>query len=159
MWIGFWSFLYFTDITSIRIILRKGFPRPKVRTRWPNCRNSRLTFIRLAVDAIILAEGAEKKEQVAAWVAEKHISAYAMCLPQIESGTVIPPSGWKCANCDKTENLWLNLTDGMILRGRKNWDGTGGNNHAVEHYNETKYPLTVKLGTITADLEVAGYIG
>ncbi|KNA19217.1 hypothetical protein SOVF_063870 isoform A [Spinacia oleracea] len=111
--------------------------------------------VRLAVDAIILAEGAEKKEQVAAWVAEKHVSAYAMCLPQIESSTVIPPSGWKCAKCDKTENLWLNLTDGMILCGRKNWDGTGGNNHAVEHYNETKYPLAVKLGTITADLEAA----
>jgi uncharacterized UBP type Zn finger protein len=29
--------------------------------------------------------------------------------------------------------------------------GTGGNNHAVEFYQETKYPLAVKLGTITAD--------
>lgn len=46
----------------------------------------------------------------------------------------------------------------MILCGRKNWDGTGGNNHAVEHYNETKYPLAVKLGTLTADLEAAGSV-
>jgi ubiquitin carboxyl-terminal hydrolase 5/13 len=44
----------------------------------------------------------------------------------------------------------------MILCGRKNWDGTGGNNHAIEHYKETSYPLAVKLGTITADLEAAG---
>jgi ubiquitin carboxyl-terminal hydrolase 5/13 len=29
--------------------------------------------------------------------------------------------------------------------------GSGGNNHAVEHYELTKYPLAVKLGTITAD--------
>ncbi|KAF2285927.1 hypothetical protein GH714_008999 [Hevea brasiliensis] len=43
----------------------------------------------------------------------------------------------------------------MILCGRKNWDGSGGNNHAIEHYNETRYPLAVKLGTITADLEAA----
>jgi len=50
----------------------------------------------------------------------------------------------------------MNLTDGTILCGRRNWDGTGGNNHAVEHYEETKYPLAVKLGTITADLEGAG---
>lgn len=111
--------------------------------------------VRLAVDAILLAVDAEQKEQVAAWVNEKQVSAYAMNLPQIGNGVVVPPSGWKCAKCDKTENLWLNLTDGMILCGRKNWDGTGGNNHAVEHYNETKYPLAVKLGTITADLEGA----
>ncbi len=44
----------------------------------------------------------------------------------------------------------------MILCGRRNWDGTGGNNHAMEHYQETNYPLAVKLGTITADLEAAG---
>ncbi|XP_021716651.1 ubiquitin carboxyl-terminal hydrolase 14-like isoform X1 [Chenopodium quinoa] len=111
--------------------------------------------VRLAVDAILLAEDAERKEQVAAWVAEKQVSAYALGLPQIDNGIVVPPSGWKCAKCDKTDNLWLNLTDGTILCGRKNWDGTGGNNHAVEHYNETKYPLAVKLGTITADLEAA----
>lgn len=29
--------------------------------------------------------------------------------------------------------------------------GSGGNNHAVEHYEKTKYPLAVKLGTITPD--------
>ncbi|GAB4846306.1 ubiquitin-specific protease ubp14 [Ancistrocladus abbreviatus] len=112
--------------------------------------------VRLAVDAILMAEGAERKEQVAAWVAEKkQVSAYAVNLQQIDSGVVVPPSGWKCAKCDKTENLWLNLIDGMILCGRRNWDGSGGNNHAVEHYNETGYPLAVKLGTITADLEAA----
>ncbi|XVF19003.1 hypothetical protein REPUB_Repub11eG0073400 [Reevesia pubescens] len=111
--------------------------------------------VRLAVDAILMAEGAERKEQVAAWTADKkQISAYAMDLRQI-GNVVVPPSGWKCAKCDKTENLWLNLTDGMILCGRRNWDGTGGNNHAIDHYKETGYPLAVKLGTITADLEAA----
>ena len=29
--------------------------------------------------------------------------------------------------------------------------GSGGNNHAVEYYEQTKYPLAVKLGTITAE--------
>ena len=60
-------------------------------------------------------------------------------------------SGWKCECCDLTNNLWLNLTDGSILCGRKNFDGSGGNNHAVERYAQTGYPLAVKLGTITAD--------
>ncbi|KAL5706699.1 ubiquitinyl hydrolase 1 [Ranunculus cassubicifolius] len=112
--------------------------------------------VRLAVDAIVLAEGVEKKEQLAAWTADKkQVSAYAMTLQQIDSGVTVPRSGWKCCKCDKTDNLWLNLTDGMIFCGRKNWDGSGGNNHAVEHYKETSYPLAVKLGTITADLEAA----
>lgn len=112
--------------------------------------------VRLAVDAILIAEGAERKEQVASWTAEKkQTSEYALTLKQIDNGVIIPPSGWKCAKCDKTDNLWLNLTDGMILCGRKLWDGSGGNNHAIDHYNETRYPLAVKLGTITSDLEGA----
>ncbi len=56
-----------------------------------------------------------------------------------------------CQKCDKTENLWFNLTDGSILCGRKYFDGTGGNNHAFEYYAEKKYPLAVKIGTITPD--------
>jgi ubiquitin carboxyl-terminal hydrolase 5/13 len=113
--------------------------------------------VRLAVDKVLLAESADRKEQLAAWVADKkNISAYAMDLQQLDNGVIVPPTGWKCSKCDKTENLWLNLTDGMILCGRKLWDGSGGNNHAIEHYEQTKYPLAVKLGTITADLEAAG---
>ncbi|TXG67169.1 hypothetical protein EZV62_008444 [Acer yangbiense] len=116
--------------------------------------------VRLAVDSILMAEGAERKEQVSAWTADtKQVSAYAMNLQQIDNGVIIPPSGWKCVKCEKRDNLWLNLTDGMTLCGRKNWDGTGGNNHAIEHYKETGYPLAVKLGTITADLEVAAIKG
>ena len=39
----------------------------------------------------------------------------------------------------------MNLTDGSIHCGRRNFDGSGGNNHAVDHYEETKYPLVTKL--------------
>ncbi|KAK9092283.1 hypothetical protein Syun_027194 [Stephania yunnanensis] len=112
--------------------------------------------VRLAVDSILMSEGAERKEQIASWTADKkQISAYAMNLQQTDNGINVPPSGWKCCKCEKTENLWLNLTDGTILCGRRNWGGSGGNNHAMEHYKETNYPLAVKLGTITADLDKA----
>ena len=37
----------------------------------------------------------------------------------------------------------MNLTDGAINCGRKNFDGSGGNNHAVDHYAETNYPLVI----------------
>lgn len=42
---------------------------------------------------------------------------------------------------------------GFLGCGRKFYDGTGGNNHAVEHYNQTKHPIVVKTGTITPDGE------
>ncbi|KAJ7540223.1 hypothetical protein O6H91_10G005900 [Diphasiastrum complanatum] len=112
--------------------------------------------VRLSVEAVLASVGAERKEQVAAWTADKKkVSPFAHSLPQLDNGVLVPPSGWKCSKCEKTENLWLNLTDGVILCGRRNWDGTGGNNHAVEHFNATNYPLAVKLGTITSDLENA----
>lgn len=53
--------------------------------------------------------------------------------------------------CDLQENLWMNLTDGKVLCGRRYFDGSGGNNHALQHFQETGYPLAVKLGTITPD--------
>lgn len=45
----------------------------------------------------------------------------------------------------------MNLTDGKVLCGRRYFDGSGGNNHALLHFQETRYPLAVKLGTITPD--------
>eukprot|EP00271_Cylindrocystis_brebissonii_P006504 TRINITY_DN19281_c0_g1_i1.p1 TRINITY_DN19281_c0_g1~~TRINITY_DN19281_c0_g1_i1.p1 ORF type:complete len:853 (+),score=178.72 TRINITY_DN19281_c0_g1_i1:93-2651(+) len=112
--------------------------------------------IKSAVEKVLSSEGAEKTQQLAAWMADKKpVSRFAATLQQQDNGVVVPRSGWKCANCDQTENLWLNLTDGKMLCGRRNWDGSGGNNHALEHYDKWKYPLAVKLGTITADLSSA----
>lgn len=62
---------------------------------------------------------------------------HAHNLKQLDNGVKIPPSGWQCAKCDLNSNLWLNLTDGTVLCGRKFFDGTGGNDHAVHHYKET----------------------
>lgn len=60
-------------------------------------------------------------------------------------------SGWRCEVCDLQENLWMNLTDGKVLCGRRYFDGSGGNNHALLHFQQTGHPLAVKLGTITPD--------
>jgi ubiquitin carboxyl-terminal hydrolase 5/13 len=51
----------------------------------------------------------------------------------------------------------LNLSTGFIGGGRKNWDGSGGSNGALDYFLETgeKFPLVVKLGTITEDIETA----
>lgn len=97
------------------------------------------------------ADSAYKQEQIQQWVEQREVSLYSLELKQLDNGVKVPPRGWKCAKCDLTENLWMNLTDGTILCGRKNWDGTGGNGHALQHFQQTGYPLCVKLGTITAE--------
>jgi len=106
-----------------------------------------------AINAIIHADSASAVQNVTEWVADKDlkVSKCADNLWQLSNGKKIPVSNWKCEHpgCDKTENLWLNLSDGTILCGRRNWDGSGGNGHALEYYEKTGFPLSVKLGTIT----------
>uniref|UniRef100_A0A6P7GSY8 Ubiquitin carboxyl-terminal hydrolase n=1 Tax=Diabrotica virgifera virgifera TaxID=50390 RepID=A0A6P7GSY8_DIAVI len=121
---------------------------------WPD--DNLPELVKLSVQAIIDLPSANKLAELQAlsgtWDGEvREVSRHALDLKQIDNGKKIPPTGWKCEKCDKTDNLWLNLSDGSILCGRKFYDGTGGNNHAVEHYSLTNYPLAVKLGTITKD--------
>lgn len=109
--------------------------------------------VKQAIDAVIASNSASKTEDLAAWIADQdlEVSKHAEGLLQLDTGKKVPLSTWKCERegCDKTENLWLNLTDGLILCGRRNFDGSGGNGHALEHFEQTGYPLSVKLGTIT----------
>ncbi|XP_050684995.1 ubiquitin carboxyl-terminal hydrolase 5 isoform X1 [Leptidea sinapis] len=121
---------------------------------WPN--DALPEVVKKSVRGVLDAESPFKKAEMAAlqgtWDGEKReVSVHAFNLTQLDNGVKIPPTGWKCAKCDLSNNLWLNLTDGSILCGRKFFDGSGGNDHAVEHFRATGYPLAVKLGTITAD--------
>lgn len=90
---------------------------------------------------------------------EKPVSKYADSIEFVDNGVKVSPNpaDWKCEKSGDTENLWLNLSTGFIGGGRKNWDGSGGSNGALEYFTETgdKYPLVVKLGTITEDIETA----
>ena len=107
--------------------------------------------IQMSAQEIIKGESAIHKAEIESaagtWDGEKvSVSKHAKDLLQLDNGLKIPPKNWKCAECDLTTNLWLNLTDGSILCGRKFFDGSGGNNHAVEHFHQVGYPLAVKLG-------------
>eukprot|EP00792_Barthelona_sp_PAP020_P006604 TRINITY_DN3037_c0_g1_i1.p1 TRINITY_DN3037_c0_g1~~TRINITY_DN3037_c0_g1_i1.p1 ORF type:complete len:727 (+),score=204.75 TRINITY_DN3037_c0_g1_i1:31-2181(+) len=55
----------------------------------------------------------------------------------------------KCGKCDLCSKLWLCLTCGNIGCARKNWDGSGGNNHGVEHYEQTGHSVAVSLGSLS----------
>ena len=119
--------------------------------------------IQQSVDSILGHVGATLQQDVQVWQADDEtipISKYAANLPFVDNGVLIDPhpSSWKCQKSGDTENLWLNLSDGFIGGGRKHWDGSGGSNGALDHYEETgrNYPLVVKLGTITsADINMA----
>ena len=100
--------------------------------------------VQMSAKAVIQADSAIHRAEVEAmagsWEGEKlRVSKFAENLEQLNNGVKIPPNPkcWKCEYCDLTTNLWLNLTDGKILCGRKYFDGSGGNNHAVEHYKKT----------------------
>ncbi|XP_015111541.1 ubiquitin carboxyl-terminal hydrolase 5 [Diachasma alloeum] len=128
---------------------------PKFSTvDYPN--NDLPEHVKNSIVGVLEAESAtkvaEREALAGTWDGEaKIISKHAANLLQLDNGKKIPPTGWKCEKCDLTQNLWLNLTDGSILCGRKFYDGTGGNDHAVEHYRATGHPLAVKLGTITKE--------
>jgi len=47
--------------------------------------------------------------------------------------------------------LWLCLVCGNLGCGRKNYDGSGGDNHGVEHFEQTGHSVSVKIGTITPE--------
>ena len=124
--------------------------------------------------AVIGAQSQEETAAVAAWSAseEKAVSSHATELVQVPATGLLvrhlaewksrqdktPPLSPASLNCEQSggsssESLWLNLSDGFIGGGRKNWDGTGGTGGAEEHYKACLeagnfYPLVVKLGTI-----------
>ncbi|XP_054477564.1 ubiquitin carboxyl-terminal hydrolase 5 [Anoplopoma fimbria] len=108
--------------------------------------------VSLSMAGIMAADSVSHALQVQQWDGEvRQESRHAAGLKQLDNGVKIPPSGWRCEVCDLQENIWMNLTDGKVLCGRRYFDGTGGNNHALLHFQETGYPIAVKLGTITPD--------
>ncbi|KAI5620450.1 ubiquitin carboxyl-terminal hydrolase 5 isoform X1, partial [Silurus asotus] len=108
--------------------------------------------VSLSMAGLLAADSVSQALQVQQWDGEvRQESKHAAELKQLDNGLKIPPSGWKCEVCELQENLWMNLTDGKVMCGRRYFDGSGGNNHALQHFQETGYPLAVKLGTITPD--------
>lgn len=56
-----------------------------------------------------------------------------------------------CSKCDLRDNLWLCLVCGSLGCGRKQFDGSGGNSHGLEHFETTGHGLCCKIGTITPE--------
>ena len=110
--------------------------------------------IQALVTSIINASSECEKEGIKMWEETIIPCEHTLTLQQQEGIQIAEKSIAKCHDCDLSSNLWLCLTCGNLSCGRKE---TGGNQHAIEHYNKTKHPLVVKTGTITPNGEGSIY--
>jgi ubiquitin carboxyl-terminal hydrolase 5/13 len=106
---------------------------PQILADLPYTEDSKSTFpeaVRKSVDSVLNHVGVSTQQEVHAWQADEEIpvSKFYADLPFVDNGVVIDPnpSAWKCEKTGSTENLWLNLSDGYIGGGRKNWDVRSG---------------------------------
>lgn len=100
--------------------------------------------------SILKADDAKNKMSLVAWELEIFPCEHSLTLFQ----NPIPNLNLKhCSECNLSGNLWLCLECGNVGCGRKFFDGTGGNNHGVDHATNSKHSLAVKLGTISSQGE------
>lgn len=103
------------------------------------------------VDSVLLAQSAYDQGAVAEWEMELKPCEHTLTLDQSTSKKIASKELAHCQECELKANLWLCMTCGHLGCGRKNFDGSGGNNHGVDHYNATGHGVNVKIGTITPE--------
>ncbi|EJD06187.1 ubiquitinyl hydrolase [Fomitiporia mediterranea MF3/22] len=100
---------------------------------------------------IMTSMSSARQSEVQAWEEEIVACEHTLMLEQAATGP-IPESGLAhCQKCHLKENLWLCLICGSLGCGRQQYGGLGGNGHGLAHYQETRHPVSVKLGTITPE--------
>lgn len=102
------------------------------------------------IDSVLLSNSAMFQSSVDQW--ENQLSACEHTLTLQQAGNLIAEKSLaRCGQCDLNANLWLCMSCGHLGCGRKNHEGTGGNGHALVHYQSSRHPLVCKLGTITPE--------
>ncbi|KAJ1770172.1 ubiquitin C-terminal hydrolase Ubp14 [Coemansia sp. RSA 1843] len=107
--------------------------------------------IQAVTSAIMHAVEATKRSEIKAWAEEVTPCEHFDALPQVPADGFSLDNLHSCSTCEKRENLWLCLTCGHVGCGRRQYDGSGGNNHAIGHFEKTGHRVSVKLGTITPE--------
>ena len=74
--------------------------------------------------------------------------------PLSNSLATIPSS---CSECPLSDNIWMCLKCGHCGCGRSYFDGSGGNNHAIDHSKEDGHCVAVKIGTISREGDCDAY--
>jgi ubiquitin carboxyl-terminal hydrolase 5/13 len=103
------------------------------------------------INAVVNAQSSAKRSEVQAWEEEVTACEHTLCLEQDAPKQLESQQLAHCSECELRENLWLCLTCGSLGCGRRQYDGSGGNNHGLEHFEKTGHAVCCKLGTITPD--------
>ncbi|KAI8870087.1 ubiquitinyl hydrolase [Ramicandelaber brevisporus] len=105
------------------------------------------------VDAVLLTVSAEHKRTGSTWEEPPPAACeHSLMINQVEpTAETASLDRSHCSSCDLKENLWLCLACGAVGCGRRQFDGSGGNNHAIDHFKATGHAVNVKLGTITPE--------
>lgn len=106
------------------------------------------------VISIINSSTESQKSDIQAWEEKIFPCEHTLTLHQDENKIIQENELNKCNDCDINKNLWLCLVCGNISCGRKE---TGGNAHALSHFEKTRHPLAVKVGTISQNGEASLY--
>ena len=107
--------------------------------------------LKALVDSVINATSVQTQSKIEEWEDEIHPCEHTLTLQQQNQNKIASKLMAHCGSCDLSSNLWLCLTCGSLSCGRKNYDGSGGNGHAIEHFKNTGHPMVVKTGTITPE--------
>jgi ubiquitin carboxyl-terminal hydrolase 5/13 len=103
------------------------------------------------VTSVVIAKSSFFESQVSDWELKLSSCSHTKNLDNSVSGVIATKSLAKCGDCDLSSNLWLCMTCGHLGCGRKQYDGSGGNNHGVDHGKDAHHPLVCKMGTITPE--------
>ncbi|KAJ2180777.1 ubiquitin C-terminal hydrolase Ubp14, partial [Coemansia sp. RSA 532] len=107
--------------------------------------------VQRVVHAVLHAVEASKGSEIKAWAEEVTACSHFDSLTQAPAADFSSEALHQCSMCDKRDNLWMCLSCGHVGCGRKQYDGSGGNNHAIAHFEQTGHRVSVKLGTITPE--------
>ncbi|KAI0668763.1 ubiquitinyl hydrolase [Trametes maxima] len=107
--------------------------------------------VKSVVDGVMTSLSSARQSEVKAWEEEITACEHTLMLEQHATGHIAASGLAHCTKCDLKENLWLCLTCGSLGCGRQQFGGIGGNGHGLQHYEETRHPVSVKLGTITPE--------
>ncbi|OSD05569.1 ubiquitin carboxyl-terminal hydrolase 14 [Trametes coccinea BRFM310] len=107
--------------------------------------------VKSIIDGVMSSMSSARQSEVKAWEEEITACEHTLMLEQQATGAIAASGLAHCTKCDLKENLWLCLTCGSLGCGRQQFGGLGGNGHGLQHYEETRHPVSVKLGTITPE--------
>jgi ubiquitin carboxyl-terminal hydrolase 5/13 len=114
-------------------------------------KDSRLTA---CAQEVLETKSAAQADNVKAWENVRIQCEHTVMLeqpPKESAPQLAAKSLAHCSECELSNNLWLCMTCGHLGCGRRNWDGSGGHNHAVDHNETSGHHVVCKLGTITAE--------